>query len=96
MTKRDEYIEKLKAQLDVWNAEVAKWEAKTKAAQAEVRAGYEKQLEVIRRQRSQAMERMRQVQAASGDAWLDLVRGADDAWAKMREAFEKARSHFNK
>ena len=42
------------------------------------------------------MERMRQVQAASGDAWLDLVRGADDAWAKMREAFEKARSHFNK
>jgi len=96
MTKRDEYIEKLKAQLDVWNAEVTKWEAKAKSAQADVRTEYEKQLEVIRRQRSQAMERMRQVQAASGDAWLDLVRGADEAWSKMREAFEKARSHFNK
>ncbi|MGH8742913.1 MAG: hypothetical protein ACREUY_01395 [Burkholderiales bacterium] len=96
MTKRDEYIEKLKAQLDVWNAETSKWEAKAKAAQADVRAGYEKQLDVIRRQRNQAIERMRQVQASSGDAWLDLVRGADDAWAKMREAFEKARSHFNK
>ena len=96
MSKRDEYVEKLKAQLDEWNTEVAKWEAKAKAAQADVRTGYEKQLEVIRRQRNQAMERMRQVQAASGDAWLDLVRGADEAWAKMREAFEKARSHFNK
>lgn len=96
MTKRDEYIEKLKAQLDVWNAEVTKWEAKAKSAQADVRTEYEKQLEVIRRQRSQAMERMRQVQAASGDAWLDLVRGADEAWAKMREAFEKARSQFRK
>jgi len=96
MTKRDEYIEKLKAQLDVWNAEVTKWEAKAKSAQADVRTEYEKQLEVLRRQRSQAMERMRQVQAASGDAWLDLVRGADEAWSKMREAFEKARSHFNK
>lgn len=96
MSKRDEYIEKLKAQLDAWNAEVIKWEAKAKSAQADVRTEYEKQLEVIRRQRSQAMERMRQVQAASGDAWLDLVRGADEAWSKMREAFEKARSHFNK
>ncbi|HVS27083.1 MAG TPA: hypothetical protein VHE58_07285, partial [Burkholderiales bacterium] len=63
MSKRDEYVEKLKAQLDEWNTEVAKWEAKAKAAQADVRTGYEKQLEVIRRQRSQAMERMRQVQA---------------------------------
>lgn len=96
MTKRDDYVKKLKAQLDVWNAEVTKWEAKAKSAQADVRTEYEKQLEVIRRQRSQAMERMRQVQAASGDAWLDLVRGADEAWSKMREAFEKARSHFNK
>ena len=96
MIKRDEYIEKLKAQLDVWNAEVTKWEAKAKSAQADVLTEYEKQLEVIRRQRSQAMERMRQVQAASGDAWLDLVRGADEAWAKLREAFEKARSQFRK
>jgi len=28
MSKRDEYVEKLKGQLDQWNAEVAKWEAK--------------------------------------------------------------------
>jgi len=28
MSKRDEYVEKLKVQLDQWNTEVAKWEAK--------------------------------------------------------------------
>lgn len=39
---------------------------------------------------------MHKVQAATGEAWIDLVRGADDAWAKMRESFEKARSHFQK
>ncbi len=96
MSKRDEYVEKLKVQLDEWNAEVRRWETKAKGTQADVRIEYEKQLEAFRRQRDQAMEQMRQVQAAAGDAWLDLARGADDAWAKAREAFEKARSHFHK
>lgn len=96
MSKRDEYVEKLKAQLDQWNTEVAKWEAKAQKAQAGARAEFEKQLNEVRRQRDQALEQMKRVQAATGDAWIDLVRGADEAWAKMREALEKARSHFNK
>jgi len=96
MSKRDEYVEKMKSQLDEWNAQVAKWEAKTQEAQAGARGEYEKQLEAFRRQRDQALEQMRRVKGAAGDAWIDLARGADDAWAKMREAFEKARSHFQK
>jgi len=96
MSKRDDYVEKMKTQLDEWNAQVAKWEGKTKEAQAGARVEYEKQLETFRRQRDQALEQMRRVQGAAGDAWIDLARGADDAWAKMREAFEKARSHFQK
>ena len=96
MTKRDEYIEKLKGQLDQWNAEVAKWEAKARQAQAGARDGYDKQLEDLRGQRDQALEQMKRVQVATGDAWVDLVRGADDAWAKMGKALEEARTHFNK
>ena len=96
MNKREQYLEKLKAQLDEWNAEVAKWETKTRSAQAGMRIEYEKQLETFRRQRDQGLEQMRKVQAETGDAWIDLVRGADEAWAKMREAFEKAQSHFHK
>ena len=96
MNKREQYIEKLKAQLDEWNAEVAKWEAKSRRAQADMRLEYEKQLDAFRRQRDHALEQMHKVQAATGDAWTDLVRGADDAWTKMREAFERASSHFHK
>lgn len=96
MSKRDEYVDKLKGQLDQWNTEVAKWEAKAQNAQASARIEYDKQLKEVRRQRDQALEQMKRVQAASGEAWVDLVRGADEAWAKMREALDKARSHFNK
>ena len=96
MSKRDEYVEKLKSQLDQWNAEVTKWEGKSREAQASMHAEMDKQLEAYRRQRDQALEQLRKVQSASGEAWVDLMRGADDAWAKMREAFERARTHFGK
>lgn len=96
MSQRDEYLNKLKAQLDLWSAEVTKWEAKTNVTQADMRIEYEKQLEAFRQQRDQALEHMHKVQAEAGDAWVDLTRGADDAWAKMKEAFEKASRHFNK
>jgi hypothetical protein len=59
MNKKDDYVAKLKAQLDEWNAEVGKWEAKAKGAQADARVEYEKQLDAFRRQRDQAMEQMR-------------------------------------
>jgi hypothetical protein len=61
-----------------------------------MRIEYEKQIDAFRRQRDQATVQMHKVQSATGEAWNDLVRGADDAWAKMREAFEKANSHFSK
>ncbi len=75
--KRDEYVEKLKSQLDKWNAEMAKWEAQSGTTQEKMRAEYDKQ-------------------AASGDAWTELARGADESWARMRIAIEKASTHFKK
>ncbi len=95
-TKREEYIAKLKTQLDQWNAEMAKWESQAAQAQASMRAEYERQLAAIHQHQDQAKEQLRKVQAASGDAWTELTRGADEAWAAMRKAFEKASTQFKK
>lgn len=96
MTDRDAYVQKLKSQLDQWNAEVSKWEAKTKGAQAHLKAEYEKQLGSVRGKRDEAMYQMKLLQNASLDAWQDVMRGADEAWKNMQDAFNKARSHFEK
>ena len=96
MTDRDDYVKKLNTQLDAWNAEVAKWQEKAKQAQATQRVEYEKQLEAYRRQRDHAMEQMRKLQTSSGDAWGELTKGVDEAWAKMREAYEKASAQLYK
>ena len=96
MTNRDDYMKTLNKQLDTWNAEVAKWQEKAQQAQASQRAEYEKQLELYRQQRDRATEQMRKLQTASGDAWMDLTKGVDEAWSKMREAYEKAGAQFYK
>ena len=94
MEKRDEYVEKMKVQLDQWNGEIAKWEAKADIAQAGARAEFDKRLEAVRQQREQALYQLRLMQSAAGDAWLEMMKGTDEAWARMREAFDKASSHF--
>ena len=96
MASRDEYVSKLKTQLDAWNAEAKKWEAKANEVQAGARAEYEKQLAVFREQRDKALEQMRKVQEASGDAWQQFARDTDQAWEKMREAYEKTSAQFYK
>ena len=96
MMTRDEYVQKLKTQLDQWNSEITKWEEKTKSAQTKMKGDYDNQLKALRSRRDEAMTQLRQVQAASGEAWMDMMRGADEAWARLRDAFSKARSHFEK
>lgn len=96
MINRDEYVQKLKTQLDQWNAEAKVWEAKAKEAQSHMKAEYEKQLAHLNSQRDQALYQMKLVQNASQDAWMDVMKGADQAWKDMQDAFNKARSHFEK
>jgi hypothetical protein len=96
MINRDDYVQKLKMQIDRWNGEAAKLEARAKAAQAGAQAEYATQLEQFRKQRDAAMAEMRRVQAASMDAWSELARGADAAVKSMQEAFDKARASFDK
>jgi len=93
---QDEYVAKLKAQIDQWNAQVKDWEAKAAQAQGRLHEQYLKQLEQVAGQRERVMVELRRVQGASLDAWHDLMHGADQAWKRMHEAFERARTEFNK
>lgn len=96
MITRNEYVEQLKKNLDDWNTQIAKWEEKARVAQADMRIDYEMQLEALRKQREEATAKLKELQATSEEAWKDLTAGADAAWAAMREAFDKAVSHFQK
>jgi hypothetical protein len=96
MISRDEYVQKLKAQVDAWNAEMAQWEALGKDATAAAQERFAKQVDQVRARRDEALVEIRRLQSASMDAWRDMMRGADDAVRSMQEAFEKARKNYDK
>ena len=96
MINRDEYVQKLKTQLDQWNAEAKKWEAKAQAAQSTMKVEYEKQLSTLHSRREAAMVQLKLLQGASTDAWQEMMKGADQAWKSMQDAVNRARSHFEK
>lgn len=96
MATRNEYVEQLKQNLDEWNTNIARWEEKARVARTDMRIEYEMQLEALRKQREEATAKLKELQASGGDAWKELSVGADAAWAAMREAFDKAASHFQK
>jgi hypothetical protein len=93
---RDEYVQKLKQQLDEWNGEAAKWEVKTREAQDAMKVEYEKQLVAFNARREEALYQMKLLQNASLDAWRDMMGGAEKAWKELQDALNQARTHFDK
>jgi recombinational DNA repair ATPase RecF len=96
MNQRDAYVEKMKARLDEWNAELARLEARTREARADARADYQRALDDMERQRERAREQIRQMQQASEAGWQELRKGSEAAVAEMNKAWDSALKHFNK
>jgi lipid II:glycine glycyltransferase (peptidoglycan interpeptide bridge formation enzyme) len=92
MINREEYVQKLKHQIEQWNAQMAQWEAMGRNAQDR----YMKQLEQFREKRDDAIAELRRLQSASVDAWADMMKGTEAAFKSMQEAFESARRKFER
>ena len=95
MDSRDAFIAKLKAQLDEWNAELDQMEARAREAQADQQIAYHEHIADIRRHRDDFQQRFAQIQQATGNAWEEMTKGVEDAWARMGQAFAHARARLD-
>jgi hypothetical protein len=94
MSKRDAFVNQLKAQIDDWNAQIDKLEASAKEAQATARAGQQQQLEELCRRRDEARVQMTKAQEASDAAWEDMRAGFEAAWDSISDAFQSAMKRY--
>ena len=91
---RQAYIDKLKAQLDQWNAEIRKFEAKAREAQADQRIRRDEAVEDMHQRRDEAQKMLKRVQEASAASWEDLRTGFDAAWSDVSKAMDHAMAHW--
>jgi len=91
---RDEFVEKLKNQLDELNAEIDELEHKAQSASADARARYQAKLNEAREEGARARAKLQEVRDAGEDAWDDLKEEAEHAWKALQNSVNYFRSHF--
>ncbi|MGL4414641.1 MAG: hypothetical protein EA338_04615 [Roseinatronobacter sp.] len=87
---RDTYVEKMKAKIDEWNAEISKQEAKARVAQADMKLKYEDQVTEMKAQRDAFEAKLREARESNEKAWDDMRDGFEKAWHDMARAFDSA------
>lgn len=90
MSKRDEYIDKMKQQLDGLNAQLKELEGKGEAAQAEFLEKHAEQITQLREHYAAALTKLDQIKSASEDKWESLVADGD----KIHKAFVHSFNYF--
>ena len=94
MGKREDYIDKLAAQLKVWCAEIDALKAKAEKETVEVRIAIHKEVEILNKKMRDAQKKLQEIGKKTGDAWESLAEGANKAWNDLREAVHQAGEKF--
>ncbi len=94
--KRDAYIQKLRAKMAEWNAEIDFLSAKADQAKAETKIEYQKKLEDLRAKRRDLQEKIVEIEQAGESVWGDLKQGLENSWTIFKTSLTKAKSEFEK
>ena len=94
MSSRDEYVRKMQAKLEEWNADIATLTAKAGEVSADLRSEYKEQIAALQAKQAAAREKIEEVQKSGEDAWKDLKLGIDLAWSAIGKSIDSATSRF--
>ena len=95
MIDREQYVTKVKAQLDHFSAQMAAWELRARGAKNDARSELQKQVGILKSRIDDMAFKMELLKGASSEAWNEVARGAEEARKAMQVSFERARSKFD-
>jgi uncharacterized coiled-coil DUF342 family protein len=93
-TKRDAYVEKLKGNIDKWNAELDVLQAKADQAKADAKVELGKHIAEIKAKRQALEAKMGELKNSADEAWEDVKKGVDVARQILGQAINSAKDRF--
>jgi uncharacterized coiled-coil DUF342 family protein len=94
MSTREEYIRKMQAKLEEWNADIDVLASKASDVSADVRNEYNEQIASLKSKQAVARQKIEEMQKSGESAWKDLKTGIELAWSAIGEAVDSAKSRF--
>jgi DNA repair ATPase RecN len=94
MSKRDEFIRKMKDRLDGWNLEIDALEEKFRKIKTDMTDKYKVQIDELRKKRREGDRKLEQIRTAGEGTWTHLKAESEHAWNAMKDALEAFKSHY--
>jgi uncharacterized coiled-coil DUF342 family protein len=94
MNTKEAYIDKLEAQLKEWSAKIDGLEAKADRAGADARIKLSKEIDKLKKNRTEAKNKINELKEASEDAWEELKEGAENIWKEYKSTLDNVLSIF--
>ncbi len=89
MGKHEEYVKLMEDQLNQWKAKTEPLKAGAEKWEAQVKAQYEKNFEIMQAKRKEAWDNLAKVKSSSEDAWDQLKVNMDKSWEDLKASTEK-------
>jgi len=84
MKTKNEYIESLASELKEYSAKIDLLVANSESATAEIKLRYIEDINALRIKELAAIEKMKELKEAGGDAWETIKETADKVWDDLR------------
>lgn len=94
METKEAYKQKLDAHLKEWGAQINLLAAQAESAGADAKLRYAQELDKLRDKQRQAAEKLKELEAASGDAWDSVKVTADKLWDDLKAGIANTVAKF--
>lgn len=94
MSSKQAYQQMIEAKLESLDAQIAKMQAKSKQAGAELNTNYQKQLRLLIERRETARLKLDELKQSSEAAWETMKDGVESAFSELQTSFDKAVAQF--
>jgi hypothetical protein len=88
LENRKVYESSLEAQLAQWGAEIDVLKAKVRRAEVDAKVSYDQSIDTMQRKHDEAAKHLRNLKAASDEAWEGMKSSTDKVWTEFKALFQ--------
>ena len=94
MSEEALYQQKRKAELDEWNADLAKFKAKASGASADAQIEMHNQIKMLETKMQESKAKLEELAKAGESSLESLKNGLESAWESTKTTFADAAAYF--